>query len=73
MPTRLRDLVDNDFGALDQQKNRNIIRYNASTKKFDLVEIDSTLGLTTDPPELLVNTIENNVDISKLNLDGGNF
>lgn len=73
MPIRFRDLVDNDFGTLDQKKNKNIIRYNASTKKFDLVEIDSTLGLTTDPPELLVNTIENNVDISKLNLDGGNF
>jgi len=76
MPTRLRDLSDTDFGTLNSTKNKNIIRYNHSTGKFDVIEIDSTLGLSTLPPESFVQVVEDSVDIDNITLsgiDGGVF
>jgi len=76
MPTRLQDLTNTDFGTLNAAKNKNIMRYNASTGKFDIVQIDTTLGLATTPPQAFVDVIESKIDVNKVTfrgLDGGTF
>ena len=76
MPTRLRDLSNTDFGTLNAAKNKNVMRYNASTGKFDVVQIDTTLGLTSTPPQAFVDVVESKIDVDKITfrgLDGGTF
>lgn len=76
MPTRLRDLTNTDFGTLNVAKNKNIMRYNASTGKFDIVQIDTTLGLATTPPQSFVDVVESEIDVNKVTfrgVDGGIF
>lgn len=76
MPTRLQDLTNTDFGTLNAAKNKNIMRYNASTGKFDIVQIDTTLGLATTPPQAFVDVIESKIDVNNVTfrgLDGGTF
>ena len=76
MPTRLQDLTNTDFGTLNAAKNKNIMRYNASTGKFDIVQIDTTLGLATTPPQAFVDVIESKIDVNKVTfrgIDGGTF
>jgi len=76
MPTRLQDLTNTDFGTLNAAKNKNIMRYNASTGKFDIVQIDTTLGLATTPPQAFVDVIESKIDVNKVTfrgIDGGVF
>jgi len=76
MPTRLQDLTNTDFGTLNAAKNKNIMRYNASTGKFDVVQIDTTLGLATTPPQAFVDVIESKIDVNNVTfrgLDGGTF
>jgi hypothetical protein len=76
MPTRIRDLTDTDFGVLDSRKNKNVMRYNGSTGKFDVIEADSTLGLSTAPPQTFVDVIESEIDINNITftgVDGGSF
>ena len=76
MPTRLQDLTNTDFGTLNAAKNKNIMRYNASTGKFDIVQIDTTLGLVTTPPQSFVDVVESEIDVNKVTfrgLDGGTF
>jgi len=76
MPTRLQDLTNTDFGTLNAAKNKNIMRYNASTGKFDVTQIDTTLGLTSTPPQAFVDAIESKIDVNKVTfrgLDGGTF
>ena len=76
MPTRLRDLTNTDFGTLNATKNKNIMRYNASTGKFDIVQIDTTLGLTTTPPQSFVDVVESKIDVDNITfrgVDGGTF
>jgi len=76
MPTRLQDLTNTDFGTLNAAKNKNIMRYNASTGKFDIVQIDTTLGLATTPPQAFVDVIESKIDVNKVTfrgIDGGIF
>jgi len=77
MPTRLRDLTDTDLAALDDTKNKNIMRFNATTGKFDVITIDSTLGISTDIPQTFVQTVENEIDADNIasftGVDGGSF
>jgi len=76
MPTRLRDLSNTDFGTLNAAKNKNIMRYNASTGKFDVVQIDTTLGLTSTLPQSFVDAVESKLDVNNVTfrgLDGGTF
>jgi hypothetical protein len=76
MPTRIRDLTDTDFGVLDSRKNKNVMRYNNSTGKFDVIEVDSTLGLSTAPPQSFVNVVESEIDLGNVTftgVDGGVF
>lgn len=76
MPTRFRDLSNTNFGTLNSNKNKNIIRYNASTNAFETVTIDTLLGFSTNPPDILVNILEENIDTQNITLnsvDGGSF
>lgn len=73
MPTRLRDLSDTDFGTLNSAKNKNIMRYNASTGKFDVIEIDSTLSISTVPPQQFINIVRDELNYEVNLFDGGTF
>jgi len=76
MPTRLRDLSNTDFGTLNAVKNKNIMRYNATTGKFDVTQIDTTLGLTTQPPQSFIDVVESEINLSNVTftgVDGGVF
>jgi len=76
MPTRFRDLASSNLGSLTGNKNKNIIRYNASSGQFETIDIDTLTGLTTNVPDSLVDIIEQNIDltnISSVTYDGGAF
>lgn len=76
MPIRMRDLTNTDFGTLNAQKNKNVMRYNASTGKFDVINIDITLGLTTALPQSFVDVVESKIDTANIqfsSIDGGTF
>ena len=76
MPTRLRDLTNLTTGVLDSSKNKNIIRYNATSGRFETTTIDVLLGFSTDSPDNFVNVVEENLDAGNLQLegvDGGTF
>lgn len=77
MPTRVRDLTDTDLATLDSTKNKNIMRYNATTGKFDVIAIDPTLGIATNIPQTFVQTVENELDAANIGsftgVDGGGF
>lgn len=76
MPTRFRDLGDNNFGSLNASKNKNLVRYNATSGKFETITIDELLSFATDIPESFTTFVEENIDTNNLQLegiDGGSF
>ena len=76
MPTRLRDLNDTDFDPLNATKNKNVMRYNHSTRKFDIIPADNVLSTSATPPESFVQVVENQIDINNVTfagVDGGTF
>lgn len=76
MPTRFRDLGDNNFGSLNASKNKNLVRYNATSGKFETITIDDLLGLAENIPETFTTFVEENIDPDNLQLegvDGGTF
>ena len=76
MPTRLRDLNDTDFGSLNTSKNKNIMQYNASTGKFNIIEIDSVLGFAASIPQSFASIVQDNLDTENIQIskvDGGLF
>ena len=76
MPTRFRDLGSNNFGSLNASKNKNLVRYNATSGKFETITIDDLLGLVENIPETFTDFVEQNIDVNNLQLegvDGGTF
>ena len=76
MPTRFRDLASSNLGSLTGNKNKNVIRYNASSGQFETVDIDTLTGLTTNIPDSLVSVVEANIDLANVqtvNYNGGTF
>jgi hypothetical protein len=76
MPTRFRDLNSNNFGSLNASKNKNLVRYNATSGKFETITIDDLLGLAENIPETFTDFVEQNIDVNNLQLegvDGGTF
>ena len=76
MAVSLDGFNDTSFISPENRRNRSLIRYNNATGSFDLVYIDTTLGIITDSPqaltdrvvdELIINNITNNT------IDGGVF
>jgi hypothetical protein len=70
MPTRLRDLSDTDFGTLDSTKNKNAMRYNGTTGKFDVITADDVLSSVAELPESFVQIVEDQIDVNNLTFDG---
>lgn len=78
MPTRTRDLLDNELEILDTDgpsKDKQVMRYNATTDEFDVVSADDILinSLTTPSPGSFITTLENQLEDVKLTLEGGTF
>jgi len=76
MPTRMQDLSNTDLSALSASSNKSVMRYNASTGKFDVVQIDNTLGLARTLPRAFVEAVQREINVENLrvnNLDGGTF
>jgi hypothetical protein len=76
MPTRLRDLNDTDFDPLNQSKNKNVMRYNHSTGKFDVIPADDVLLTATEPPQDFIEVVESEIDVNNITftgIDGGSF
>jgi len=76
MPIRFRDLSDSDFDPLNASKNKNVIKYNHTTGKFDTVSADSVLSSSENLPEDFVDVVESEVDVNNVTftgIDGGSF
>ena len=77
MPRRFRDLNDTDFDPLNQSKNRNVVRYNHSIGRFDVIDADSVLSIaSTTVPQDFVEAVQNEIDVNNITftgLDGGVF
>jgi len=80
MPTRTRDLTDNELEILDTDgaaKDKQVLRYNATTDEFDVVSADNILisSLTTPSPGSFITTVESELDQKNINftLEGGGF
>lgn len=76
MPIRLRNLQDADFDPLNQSKNKNVMRYNHSIGKFDVIPADSVLSIASTLPQSFVDAVESEVDVNNVTftgLDGGVF
>ncbi len=80
MPTRTRDLTDNELEILDTDgaaKDKQVLRYNATTDKFDVVSADNILisSLTTPSPGSFITTVESELNQKniKFTIEGGGF
>ena len=77
MPINLRDLKDTDFGTLNKNKNRNVVRYNHSIGRFDVIDADSVLSIaSTRVPQDFVDVVQSEIDVNNITftgIDGGSF
>ena len=78
MPRRVRDLSDNELQILDTDgasRNKFVLRYNATTDKFDVVSTDDILisSLTTPSPRDFVTTLESQLEDVDRIFEGGTF
>ena len=78
MPRRVRDLSDNELQILDTDgasRNKFVLRYNATTDKFDVVSTDDILisSLTTPSPRDFVTTLESQLEDVDRIFEGGSF
>lgn len=78
MPTRVRDLSDNELQILDTDgasRNKFVLRYNATTDEFDVVSADGILisSLTTPSPRDFVTTLESQLEDVQRTFQGGTF
>ena len=77
MPRRMRDLSDTDLGTLNSTKNKYVMRYSASSGKFDIVNVDTIISAaSTSIPDQFVTQVEAEVDTNNISfsgLDGGTF
>ena len=71
MPRRFRDLNDTAFDPLNQSKNRNVVRYNHSIGKFDVISADSVLSIaSTSVPQDFVDTVQSEIDVNNITFTG---
>ena len=78
MPTRVRDLKDNELEILDTNgaaKNKQVLQYNAATDEFDVVSADDILinSLITPSPGSFITTLESELEDVKRTFEGGSF
>lgn len=77
MPTRFRDLSDTDLQNLSSVNNKNVLKFNSTTNKFDVITADSIVSAAaTSIPQEFVDIVEEEIDISNVGfsgLDAGTF
>ena len=79
MPTQIRTISNVDFGTLNATKNKHLIKYNATSQKFEMISADNLLlnaVADNDLPDEFINIIESQVDPDSLTFesaDGGTF
>ena len=78
MPTRIRDLVDTNLEVLDTDgtgKSNHVLRYNATTEKFDVVSTDDILlkSIETPSPRDFIATLESELEDVTRTFEGGTF
>ena len=79
MPIRLRDTTDSDLKPLGSPKNKQLLKYNATTDEFDLISADQILSVSVsddDLPDDFIDQIEVEVDPNKMffyDLNAGTF
>jgi hypothetical protein len=80
MASNLRELLNVNFGTLDNSKNKYVVSYNSTSNVYSLVSSDSVLSsdnvLDGDLPNDFVTQIENEVDLGNIDfagVDGGIF
>lgn len=72
MPRRLRQLNDSELGTLSE-KNKQLLQYDHSQRKFVLVTANTILGNAAsggDISDALVTTLEEKIDTANLDFDG---
>lgn len=78
MPRRLRQLNNSELGTL-AQKNKQLLQYDHSQRKFVLVTANTILGNASsdgDISDALVTKLEQEIDTANLDfekIDGGSF
>ena len=77
MPTRFRDLSDTDLQNLSSVNNKNVLKFNSTTNKFDIITADSIVSAAaTSIPQEFVDIVEEEIDINNVGfsgLDAGTF
>ena len=75
MPTRVRDLLDTNLNNLDSNKNKHILKYNATDEKFDVVSTDDVLSrsIATPSPQEFLRTVESELGPVPRFFEGGSF
>jgi hypothetical protein len=77
MPTRFRDLSDTDLQNISSANNKNVVKFNSTTSKFDVVTADSIVSAAaTSIPQEFVDIVEEEIDINNVSfsgLDAGTF
>lgn len=80
MASNLRELLNVNFGTLDNSKNKYVVSYNSSLDVYGLVSSDSVLSsegvLDGDLLDDFVTQIEDEVDLGNIDftgVDGGIF
>lgn len=77
MPTRFRDLSDTDLQNLSSVNNKNVLKFNSTTNKFDVITADSIVSAAaTSMPQEFVDIVEEEIDINNVGfsgLDAGTF
>lgn len=79
MPTRLRNLTDTNLSELSNLKNKNLVRYNNTTNRFELFSANELLVTSTTDGNVsgsFVQQLEQEIDTSDVivrDLDAGTF
>ena len=77
---QFRGLENVNTPILNSTRNKFLMRYNATTDKFDLVSADSFIDTSTDDsnvPDQFVTQLEQQIDVDQIDrdedFDGGSF
>ena len=79
VPHRIDELLDTEFGTLDESKDGMLVSYDAATNKFILITADNVLEESAsdrDIPDEFVDQLEDEInlgEISLTDLDGGTW
>ena len=79
VPHRIDELLDTEFGTLDESKDGMLVSYDADTNKFVLITADNVLEESAsdgDIPDDFVDQLEEEIDLGEIsitNLDGGTW